>query len=224
MRKIIIALTILAFISCLFLGLYASNLLPAMDQESSNQSAIPSPASPFQHNIVIIHVDSLQADSPILVSIWGTILYFPEPKIILQPLFPLSDEQDSSVLSNFALTAGKEPVSAFLKKINQITQIQWDNYVIVDHNAFALLHSAISQYNGAAVTDPAASILLVESNFFNQLCTLISEQGKDFLKDFTWSEMIPTHMRTNLAIDIALVNWEKLTSANLPVRCEVFGE
>ena len=223
MRNFLIALTILAFFSCLFLGLYASNLIPGLDQSQPLQSAQASPTSPYQQNILIIHVDSLKSKSPQLVSIWGVINYFPEPKIIFQPLYPLGAAGDAMLQSRFSMNSTKSPAPSFLREINQSTQITWDNYILLDHDAYVLLHDATAQFNGGVVSDPAASIIQVETNFYKQICAAISAQGRDFLRDLSWIELIPDHMITNLSLDIALVNWQKLTGASQP-RCEVFSQ
>jgi len=224
MRKIIIALTILAFFTCLILGLFASNLIPGLDQTSDSKSAINSPASPFQHNILMVHVDSLLAENPQLVSVWGAILYFPEPKIILQLLYPLDFDQDATIRASFALTAAKDPVSGFLKKINQTTEIQWDHFLVVDQQTMATILTEMTLATGVKVNDPSAMDGQAEITFYKQVCAAIFDQGKYFLNDFVWSEIIPMHIRTDLPVDTALVIWEKLSSTPNPIQCHVYEE
>ncbi len=223
MRKFLIALTILAFFSCLLLGLYTSNLIPGLDLNQPPQSAQTASASPYQQNILVIHVDSLTSKSPQLVSIWGVINYFPEPKIIFQPLYPLGAAGDAVLQSRFSMNNARSPAASFLREMNQSTQINWDNYILLDHDAYVLLHDATAQVTVEVVSDPEEGIIQVETNFYKQICAAISTLGRDFLRDISWVEVIPNHMTTNLSLDIALVNWQKLTGAGQP-RCEVFSQ
>src|SRR3990170_4343495 len=81
MRKFVIFLTILVFLACLGFGLYTSYKPDGnKNQVEGRFSPTVSPVSEYQSNYLIIHVDDLLAENPQLISVWGLIAYYPEPK------------------------------------------------------------------------------------------------------------------------------------------------
>ena len=224
MRKIVIVLTILVFFACMILGLYASNILPPPGQNNSADSTAKPPGVSYQRNIAILHVDDLQADSPKLMSIWGLILYFPEPKVIIQPLYPLDIEGNTDLGNRFSLSSDKTPNQVFMKFLADDNQITWDNYLVLDQQGMSAIGMWAFGGDPLQVSDPTLSALQLEKVYFNQLCGALEAQGNQFLSGSAWSDIIPDHMHSNIGLDDMLADWTKLTQGSQPLDCQVFGQ
>lgn len=228
MRKPVIALTIIVFIACFLIGLYLAEIVPGKGnlKGSANVNPLATPASRYQHNILIVRVDDLQAKSPALISIWGLIIYFPEPKLIFQRVFPLDALENEKLLSSFALSSEKVPNNTFLRVLNESLGIVWDNYVILDTQA----GDQFSTWAGGPSIDlPEASedsvqILAVESEAIRRICEKYAEQTPGTRDPFDWQPIIPDHLTTNIPLDFGLLSSDRLAESGMPVRCEVFNE
>lgn len=222
MRKFVIFLTILVFLACLGFGLYTS-YKPEINKKvvEGDTSPLVTPVSQFQNNYLIIHVDDLTSDAPQLVSVWGLIAYFPEPKLIFQALYPLETATNADIQSRYSLSNQKVPSPSFLKTLEQVNQITWDNYVLMDNLAFDRLGQFV--YGSGLNIDASGSPLPAEQAYMQTLCDTFSYQGRDFLEGFSWKEIIPDHFRSNVSMDYGLVNLDRLLSPGLQVRCEIFG-
>ncbi len=224
MRKFIIVLTILVFFACMILGLYASNILPNPGQSKADVSPTKPPGSSYQRNIAILHVDDLQSDSPKLLSIWGLILYFPEPKVILQPLYPLDIEGNADLGNRFSLSADKTPNPVFMKFLAEDNQITWDNYLVLDQNGMSAIGMWAFGGDPLQVSDPSLPPLQLEKVYFNQICGALEAQGNKFLEGSSWIDIIPDHMHSNINLDDMLADWTKLTKGSQALDCQVFGQ
>lgn len=224
MRKIILLLSLLIFLGCLVAGISLAKQIPGLDVEEANGTAIQRTRSPYQHNILIVHVDNLQNPTPQLISMWGLIIYFPEPKIILQPLYPLNREANQTLGQQFALTQSKNIHPKFVNAVAQSTQIDWNNFILLDHDAFSTITTTILKDTELITLDPQATVLQVEYQHYFQACQTFANKGKDVFQSINWQSLIPDHLRTNLAMDDVLVNWQKLTTNEQPIRCDVFSE
>ncbi|MHB0923235.1 MAG: hypothetical protein ACYC3H_04650 [Bellilinea sp.] len=223
MRKFVIFLTILVFLACLGFGLYTSYKpeLTKKQAEGDNSAQMVTPVSQFQNNYLVIHVDDLTADAPQLISVWGLIAYFPEPKLIFQALYPLATATNADIQSRYALSSQKVPDPVFLRTLEQVNQITWDNYILLDNLAFDQL--GLFVYGGGLSIESVTNPLPAEQSYMQTLCDTFSIQGRNFLEGFQWKEIIPDHFRSNVSMDFGLVNIDRLLSPGLQVRCEIFG-
>ena len=222
MRKIVIFLTVLVFLACLGFGLYTS-YKPEENKNQAENENIPAvtPVSQFQNNYLLIHVDNLTADMPQLISIWGVIAYFPEPKLIFQALYPLPTATNADIQASFSLSSQKVPDPKFLRAMAQINQITWDNYILVDTLTFDLVGQFV--FGGSLNLESISNPLPAEIPYMQAICGTFSNQGKDFLEGFRWKEIIPDHFKTNISLDYGLANLDKLLAPGLPVQCEIYG-
>lgn len=222
MRKFVIFLTILVFLACLGFGLYTS-YKPELNKRAVEGDTPPqvTPVSQFQNNYLIIHVDNLTADSPQLISVWGLIAYFPEPKLIFQALYPLDTATNADIQSRYALSNQKVPDPVFLRTLEQVNQITWDNYILMDNLAFDALGQFV--YGGGLNIESISNPLPAEQAYMQTMCGTFSIQGQNFLEGFHWKEIVPDHFRSNISMDFGLANIDKLLSPGLQVRCEIFG-
>ncbi|MCX7975697.1 MAG: hypothetical protein N2646_01365 [Bellilinea sp.] len=224
MRRILLLLSILAFMFCLAAGfILAQKSLNSMSEQGNSNDVARSESS-YQQNILLIHVDELEKNQPALISVWGLILYFPEPKIILQPIYPSPIGAERFPLNNFKITQTKNLNSRFIQQVSLQTQMTWDNYILIDHQALSFFTAELFSGDELYAPDQTNGIISVERAYFSQLCNRLVEMEQDGLQQLRWKHLIPDHWRSNLSFDDALLNWEKLTSPQNPVKCEVFGE
>jgi hypothetical protein len=228
MRKTVIFLTIIAFIACFLIGLYLAEIVPGKGslKGSASNNPLATPASRFQHNILIVRVDDLQAKSPALVSIWGLIIYFPEPKLIFQRIYPLSMLENDQIVSSFSLSAEKVPSNSFLRTLNESLKIVWDNYVILDAQAGDQF-SAWAGGPPVSQADTGADLsqnLDVESQVLRMVCEKYAVQTPGPRDPFDWQPIIPDHLTTNIPLDFGLLSSDRLSESGLPVCCEVFNQ
>jgi len=226
MRKPVIVLTIIAFIACFLIGLYLAEIVPgkgSITGQSSNQP-LSTPASRFQHNILIIHVDDLQAQSPQLVSIWGLIVYFPDPKLIFQRVYPLDMLENDKIEASFALSAGKVPNATFLKTLNKSLNIVWDNYILMDTQA----GDHLSAWSGGPVLSGAEAgqeqLITVEGDAVRKLCEKFASQRPGSRDPFDWQSMIPDHFLTNIPFDFGLLSIDRLSQGDTPIKCDIYSD
>jgi len=226
MRKSVIALTIIAFLACFFIGLYLAEIVPGKGGVSgqAGNNPLATPASRFQHNILVIRVDDLQSQSPKLVSIWGLIVYFPEPKLIFQRVYPLSTLENDKIEANFSLSSGKVPSNAFLKVLNESLNIIWDNYILLDIQAGDQL-SAWAGAAGVGGIEPGSDQMFsLEGEAVRQMCEKFAAQSTDTRDPFDWQTTIPDHMRSNIPLDFGLLSIDRLSHGEKPLKCEIYND
>ncbi len=228
MRKPVIVLTIIAFLACFGIGLYLAEVVPGTGiiQGESGKAPLSTPASRYQHNILVIRVDDLQAQSPQLVSIWGLIIYFPEPKLIFQRVYPLGMVDMNQIQGSFALSSKKIPSQSFLKILNEKLNIQWDNYILIDSQA----SDAFSAWAGGPpvgqpeVLADSNQLIKVEGEAVRQACTKFAAQSQGQSDSFDWGQIIPDHMQTDIPLDFGLLSLNRLREPGQPIQCDIYSE
>ena len=221
MRKFVIFLTILVFLACLGFGLYTSYKPEGNGEQAEGRyTSTDLPVSEHQSNYLFIHVDDLQAENPQLISVWGVIAYYPEPKLIFSPLYPMPTATNDKVLERYKLSIQKIPDPTWLRSLSDFFQVTWDGYILLDTAAMNQLSA--STFGGgidfAKPDDPVGA----EKPYMQATCDSFSAQGRNFLIGFQWKDLIPDHFRSNVSLEFSLVNSDKLLSPGLPVRCEIY--
>ena len=228
MRKLVIALTIIAFVACFGIGLYLAEIVPGTGvlKGETSKVQLSTPASRFQHNILVIRVDDLGKQSPQLVSIWGLIVYFPEPKLIFQRIYPLGMVDAAEIQGSFSLSSRKVPSQSFLKTLDEKLSIQWDNYILIDTTAT----DVISAWAGAPASSQPEILadqnqfIQVEGEAVRQVCTKFAGQSQSQRDPFNWENIIPDHLLTDIPLDFGLLSLNRLSEAGQPIQCEIFSE
>ncbi len=82
-------------------------------------------------------VDSLSTSNPRLEGVWLVGKLSTNPHLVFFPIFPSSWEEEVEIWSGaFDLDADGQPSAAFLENL-KAKNIQWDNYLLVDHPSLA---------------------------------------------------------------------------------------
>jgi len=228
MRKLVIVLTIIAFMACFGIGLYLAEIVPGTGilKGDSGKVQLSTPASRSQHNILVIRVDDLQSKSPQLVSIWGLIVYYPEPKLIFQRVYPLGMVDQNQIKGSFSLSARKIPSQSFLKILNEKLNIQWDNYILIDN----LASDAFSTWAGGppvgqpeTLADPSL-LIKVEGEAVRQVCAKFSTQSQGQRDSFNWEQVVPDHLLTDIPLDFGLLSLNRLNKTGQAIQCDIYSE
>lgn len=224
MRKLLLILSIFAFLACLAAGIFIAQKSLESAGEMGNTAEISRPASPHQQNILLIHIDQLEKNQPELISVWGLILYFPEPKIILQPIYPSPIGEESFPFRSLKITAAKTLNPRFIQQVSLQTQMAWDNYILMDHQALSFFAAELTSDEVFSPSDQTDGVIAIERVYLSRLCKQFVEFEETAFQKVHWSLIIPDHWSSNLPFDEAILHWEKLTSPQSPIKCEVFGE
>lgn len=218
MRKTGIFLALIAFAAFLFLGFQAADLFPSPEQEQSGDLA--SEVASVQSNTLLVHVDHLDAEYPSLVSMWVIFTYTADPvSMTFLPIYPTGRNGESDLAARFALSADLDITPGFLSQVQKDYSIQWDYIVLIDNEGIAYWNQFI---RGNDYAQPAeGNILQPEVDLATDFCASIHENGSGMLVGLDWSQLIPAHMRTDLAFDQVLTTWDRVRNSG---KCEVFGQ
>ena len=243
-RFVIIILCFITFMSCLAVGIYISNTPSLL----LNSQSTPTPfvtieqdtSKMHQRNLVLVQVDDLKSSSPRLISVWLLLYFVEQPDISTILVYPQPNaspnnqapelEKSFSLDGSGALSA---PFIAVLKRYN----FQYDGYMLMDNQGMARwidwLHGVDLQdgkgmQTGAAVVQ---SMVLpwngqVEARTWQEKTSqAICDKIIVLKTDSQWFpilfELMPDHFRTNLNLDMAVLDWKSLVSQEEPLSCSL---
>ncbi|MCX8023868.1 MAG: hypothetical protein N3A60_01560 [Thermanaerothrix sp.] len=218
MGKRIGILIFLVFFICALLG-YLTNRYFITTSSSSQLTATPLPTLPNQRNLLILIVNDFTLSSPEVKDLWALIIYYPQRKLIFQPLSPapLPDKKFPSF--NQIWNAENKLSSLFLNQATQAYHIPWQDYLVLDSTALAqlsqwALNSEQRMGNGR---EPSAK------DVFAQICQRI-QGSEEALSNLIEQQIhLPDHFHSSLSLETALEIRHKLSSASdHPLECVVF--
>jgi hypothetical protein len=103
----------------------------------SQPQAVTAVPAQDQRNILVILVDSLSASDPRLEGLWLVGKLSSNPHLVFFPIFPSSRDVVTEQWSGaFGLDGDGLPSAAFVENL-KARNIQWDNYLVVDHASLA---------------------------------------------------------------------------------------
>jgi hypothetical protein len=213
MKKMVLLLSaVLAF--CLFavMGYFLAARADALARlPISNQIA----SLDRQNNLVLIHVDQLSTGEPVLQSVWVTIRFRSENQTSLTfvQLYPNTDNaKDGEALGKaFGIDKDGKPVALFLKRLEE-QGIHSSGYLLVDDAGMQQAAAWVKQSAQKVNTSGDGQIL--EAG-----CAVLATANAN-VPAFDWG-IFAGHLRTDLAFDSILEEWDQLTSNNPPLRCEL---
>lgn len=196
--------------------------LPASAKTAASQSA--------QKNIVVIHVDDLDAKNPELVSVWSLFsLVNEQTYLTMTPLYPgtVPDPALSRLASTFDLNGRKKPAKDFLEAL-QAFQVTWDGYILVDHQGMMALNEWLGG-NPSSIrlvdqgNNDAAMILQEESLLLTGICHGLNQTGFAPDESAQWGAVYPDHLKTDLSMRKIIPQWQQLNEGQAPLVCNVFS-
>ena len=221
MRKIGIFLALLAFLLCLFLGYQVSQLLtsPAEKQPGDLTSVTDS----SQSNILLVHVDRLDAEEPKLISLWVAFSYQADPvSLSFLPLYPTGKTGESDLAARFSLSKEKDISASFLEALRKNYSFHWKYIVIIDQVGAGYWAGLLNGSEFAQPLDEGNDALLKpEIELIANFCGNLRERGSGVLAGFDWGQISPDHMHTNFPLDQVASDWDRIQKSGL---CDVFSK
>ncbi len=172
-----------------------------------------------QNNLVLIQVSSLESRQPELRSIWVVLRFLSDDQTALTfvRLYPNTDDAKSAekLAATFGLTNTGQPAPVFLREV-EAKGVRFSGYLLVDDDAMRQVAAWVREASPKANTSGDAQVL--ESG-----CLTLNTAGGGVLPPFDWASF-SGHLNTNLAFDDIMVEWNRLTSSQLPLRCELASQ
>ena len=193
--------------------------LPIASTESADASA--------QKNVVVIHVNDLEAKSPQLISVWSSFTVVNEQTYItMTPLYPsiVPDPASSRLVETFKLNNRKKPSKHFLETL-EVYRIDWSGYIVVDTQGMQEMRQWMmgdGELNLSDVgTDPTA-FLQDETMLLNGICQGLNGIGPAPDECLEWEGIYPAHLETDLSMQRVLAYWRGVNETGSPVICNIF--
>ncbi|HHY87767.1 MAG TPA: hypothetical protein GYA06_02435 [Chloroflexi bacterium] len=230
MRKLTLILTVVAFFSCLAVGLYLSSSVSGQSPfptrpRPTETSTVPAPIT-GQQKILLVHVDRLTGGQPELLSAWGVFISPREPAgVMFVPLYPAPTGSASRDLQKrFSLNENLAVADAFYRQIEQQYTITIDNTILIDDRGMQALSAwlAAQAQPGEETNPPAETLPQAEAALWRQLCRHVGPAEVEETAPFEWRSLFPDHAHTDMPFQTAITTWENLESGVGKVTCEVF--
>ncbi|MCD4672455.1 MAG: hypothetical protein K8R77_07325 [Anaerolineaceae bacterium] len=217
----------LVFLVSAALGLVTASSLSSFFSLPATQKNAD--AQPEQKNIIIIHVDDLESRDPQLVSVWSLFSVITEQTYItMKPLYPATfpDPALAQLADSLDLNTRKQPSQGFLN-ILQAYQLEWDGYILVDHQGILEMHQWLvgtptATLNSQGNPDPDL-ILQEETLLFNGICRGLNQAGTAPQKSDQWDTIFPGHLKTNVSMSKLIGQWQLLNENQSPLVCNIFS-
>lgn len=172
-----------------------------------------------QNNLVLIQVSDLEAQQPALRSIWVALRFRSDNQTALTfiRLYPNTDDLKSGekLADAFGLTNTNEPAPVFMRAL-EASGVRFSGYLLVDDTGMEQVAAWVRQVSPKANTSGDAQLL--ESG-----CLALNTANSATLPPFDWASF-SGHLNTNLAFDDIMVEWNRLTTPQSPLRCELASQ
>jgi hypothetical protein len=168
-----------------------------------------------QENLLVILVDDLTANPPILESIW-LVYFFPaqRPNLVMVPVFPTSEkDMDETLRTSFKFKFLGNLPRAFWDNLENSYHLTWDHYLLIDH---ASMGTFLSQVTGKSAPKSLAlpyakgkapNFTKITRKLASTLCTSLKAEEKNPEIAVDWSEL-KGHIKTDLSIGNIQDNWD----------------
>lgn len=172
-----------------------------------------------QNNLLLIRVDDLRSQQPVLRSVWVILRFRSESQTALTflRLFPDADvpQRGERVSQAFGLTNRGEPAPGFLRKLEE-QGVKTSAFFVVDDEGMGQVGAWVRNAFGKVNTSEDAEIL-------QWGCAVFSSEPRMNLPEFNWLTFAE-HLQTNLAFDDLMAEWSSLISSSSPLRCELANQ
>jgi hypothetical protein len=232
MKGLLLFLVILVvFSACAWLGYQAANRVD-LAQVPNQEGVDPDQGGSFnegQHNLIVVHVDHMSGVNPQLVSVWYVSLSFlndTRPHMDMGRLYPsgATPELAQELERSFSLLPNGEPSRGFWNAVKD-GGFQWENFLVVDN---ATVQMVLGWINGPgdypAILGGPAEQAVVFKDVLMRTCDTMGKLDSRGKAPFSWGDLVPAHLHSNLRMEIALAYWNEITRADQPVICLVPGQ
>jgi hypothetical protein len=240
----------LAFLVCIFLiagalltVAFAGRLdepepLPQVYQAAPSKSvSIPlRPVVNSQRNLLLIHVDRLQAETPRLRGVWLLVVLPSQSHVDFLPLYPASlsggPVQDVRLEALFQLQADGSPSPAFLNAFRSM-DFWWDHYLVLDEVALAGLIELVGginlgewPVNGKQAMDSLSlafqeprNAMVLQAVLAQELCHRIPRllDNPEWVVRF---DLLTDHVMSDFGLERSQVNWTRVREQGRYLVCE----
>jgi hypothetical protein len=239
MKVVIVILAVMAFIACLFLGLYAGGLTGMSVNPTLSVNPTQFQSTGEQHTIILIQTDDLTQASPKLISIWLLFYYPDHPKLTLLLLYPPLAGRNGikarALGQKFALTS-KGTLSQDFSASLQNFGFNYNGYIITDGYSLAQwidwlggikLNENLDLQNGSTVIKslPPSETGNDRGAWMKQVSTRVCDKLSGLPIDANWftlmNNIAPSHFHTNLSVELLMGDWKKIKSVTEAITCEV---
>lgn len=178
-----------------------------------------------QHNFILVRVDSLNSSQPKLISVWFASIFFIQENpstLTLAQIYPPTNPSPKSLglEQTFALSEQGEPIAKFWDALRRY-DLNWEGYLLFDTDgANTFLQWLVGPNDFMQALDEAAQNSDKSRIMAEQTCQSIAEISTQPISAFNWSEVVPSHFRTDLRLENSLSFWDRLTNSGLPVYCD----
>jgi hypothetical protein len=193
-------------------------------QTGRSAALAPHPAGDSQNSrTILVHVDSLESEQPVLQSVWVAVLFQSKDQTVLSfvPLFPAPPGQPStaSLAQSFSMTSQGEPSAAFWRRLKS-HQIDWDDFILVDDAGLANSSTWLGPMDGTNIPVTGLISALPASEVLDLGCRMIQTAPKTGLRPNspTPDTNEPGSPQT---LEGLFARWKDIAASQHPVKCEV---
>lgn len=232
MKKKTVLIIVVVFCICAFLGYKAAQkIFPSPKTAGITQISDTDSVLIAQNNYLIIHVDSLTAKDPQLISIWAAFVYQTDPpQMMFVPLYPATNPDVHERISTaFNLNSDKLVSSTFINQVNKAFDIQTSGYILTDDIATSLSIQWLTGVSTTIVSTPAVSdiekgdLRSNEGVSYQQFCQLLTAGSSSiYVSAINWQSLLPDHFSTNLPFETMALLQDQVKNSLSPIQCEVY--
>jgi hypothetical protein len=217
MTKRVLLLLLAAFAFFTLVGfLFARGsflIINEMGEPTPNQALIPKANQP---TLLLIRVNDLSIQKPSVLSIWAAVFsQGNSPQVILKALYPMQDQATASAL---AFELGEDGLLSpwSMYELN-VFNIHWDGYVLFDSSGLQWLadtlitSSSLNTKEEMIMPQTIQEPIPEETSWYQDLCKLFPLQAKSP----AWSEITPSHLRSDLAVNTGEGFWRTLQKPDI---------
>lgn len=221
--KNILRLVLIVFCFTVFAALGFG--LADWNSSGSAQSTTSAPVTsePKQHNFILVHVDQMDGAQPRLISVWFLSYLLMEqsrPRIVMAQIYP--SDAGNNLQAAFSLNDQGEPVDAFWRQMRALNVVKWDGYLMMDNlTVQRILEWTQGPGNYTSAFADTMQDIHLEKTLLQSTCDDITGIDLRERSDLHWDDLVPSHLHTDLKMDVALTYWKQITNAPGMDRCDV---
>ena len=148
-------------------------------------------------------------------------------EIAYKPLYPVpgAAETNGKIDSLYTLDNQNGLSSEFLKYLADTYNFPWDNYIVLDHRAVAILSDYITgmaadiQPDKPTTTQDEQALVDEQETLIQDICQSLTQEDLAGKPPLNWKKIVPAHFLINQSERTLLDNWALITKAAKPTTC-----